>query len=249
MQIDVYPTDAEAVDAAAAAVAERLRDAAARGRAIAAIGGGRSGRATLVALAARGDVPWTAVDWFLADERCGDAADALAHAKVARDSLFGPRGVQAARVHVPAVQGIDPATAAARYAEELVGALGPSAALDVVVLGIGEDGALGTIVADAAIRETAAWVAALPPAGPGEPSRITITPALVARARHVVVTAVGPGTARAVAAALRDGRGAAAEALPSERVAWIVDRAAAAILLEDATEVADHGSSSGGLHR
>jgi 6-phosphogluconolactonase/glucosamine-6-phosphate isomerase/deaminase len=64
-----------------------------------------------------------------------------------------------------------------------------------------------------------------------------MTPAFLARARHVVVTAVGPATADAIAAALRDGRGPAARLLPGERVTWIVDRDAAGVLLKGATAV------------
>jgi 6-phosphogluconolactonase len=237
MQIEVYPTDAEAADAAAALIAERLRTAARSGRATAAVGGGRSGRAILVALAGRGDLPWSAVDWCLADERCGDAADPLAHATVARDSLFGPRGIAAARVHVPLVDGSDAGTIAARYVERLVALLGPDGALDVVVLGIGPDGALGALAPNSAALDATAWVAVVPSATSGEPPRVAMTSALLARARHVVVIAVGPETARAVAAALRDGQGPAAGVLPSDRVTWVVDRDAAAVLLKDATAV------------
>jgi 6-phosphogluconolactonase len=237
MQIEVYPTDAEAMDAASALVAERVRAGATAGRATVALGGSRSGRALMVALAARGDLPWGAVEWFLADERCGDAGDPLGHAKVARDSLFGPRGVAAARVHVPALDGAGPDAVAARYADALRAALGPAGAFDLVVLGLGSDGALGSLTPASAALDATAWVGTVAPADPHEPVRVSITPALIARARHVMVTAVGPETAPAVRAALRDGAGPAARALPSERVGWIVDRDAAGELLKDATAV------------
>jgi 6-phosphogluconolactonase len=238
MQIEVYPTDAEAADAAAALVAERLRAAAGAGRATAAVSGGRTSRATLVALAARGDLPWAAVEWCLADERCGDTTDPLAHAKVARESLFTPRGVAATRIHAPLVDGADAETVAARYAERLAEVLGPGGVLDVVVLGIGADGALGALVPGAQSLDGTGWVVAIPPTVGGEPPRVAMTPALLARARNIVVTAVGPETAGAVAAALRDGQGPAARVLPGERVTWVVDRDAAGVLLKDATAVA-----------
>jgi 6-phosphogluconolactonase len=237
MQIEVYPTDADAADAAAALVAERLRAVPTGRGATAAVGGGRTGRATLVALAGRGDLPWASVDWCLADERCGDAADPLAHAKVARDSLFVPRGVAAARIHSPRLDDGDAVAVAARYAERLAALLGPDG-LDVVVLGIGADGALGALAPATPALDAAAWVAVVPPTAGGEPPRVAMTPALLARARHVVVTAVGPETASAVAAALRDGQGPAGRVLPSARVSWVVDRDAAGILLKDATAVA-----------
>jgi 6-phosphogluconolactonase len=233
VQIEVYPTDAEAADAAAALVASHAR--AAGKRATVAVGAGRSGRPVLVALASSSDLPWNAVEWFLADERCGDAPDPLAHATVAKDSLFGPRGVPASRIHVPRVAGDAPDVAAA-YAATLAEQVGPDGVFDVVVLGMDPDGAVGSLTDDVP-ADLAAWVAAVP----GEPARVTITPALIDRARHVVITAFGPDTADAVAAALRDGRGPAAHALPSARVTWVVDRAAAERLLADAKPVEPPG--------
>jgi 6-phosphogluconolactonase len=243
VQIEVYPTDADAVDAAAALVAEHVRAAAARGSASVALSASRTGRASMVALAARGDLPWAVVDWYLADERCSQAADPLAHATVARDSLFMPRGVAATRIHGPELGVADAERLAASYAATLGERLGPDGALDVVVLGIGADGTLGVLTNECAALDAPSWVAVVPAPRAGEPARISMTPALLARARQVVVTAVGPETARAVAAALRDGRGAAACVLPSERVTWVVDRDAAGELMKDATPVVEGARS------
>src|SRR5262249_62008899 len=113
MQIEVYPSDADAVDAAAAMVAAHARAVDPGRRATVALGASRSGRAVMVALAARGDVPWTSVMWFLADERCAGPNDPLAHARVARDSLFVPRGVPAAQIHAPVVDAAGRGPAAA----------------------------------------------------------------------------------------------------------------------------------------
>ena len=232
MQVEVYPTDADAVDAAAALVAECVREAVSRGRARVALGGGRSSRATLVALASRGDLPWGHVDWCLADERCGEPGDTLAHAKVARDSLFGPRGVAAAHIRGPVV-GDRADAVAAGYAESLSQLLGHDGRFDVVVLGIGPDGALGVLPPGCAALEATSLVAVVGAAGT-EPPRVTLTPQAWANAAHVIVTAVGPETATAVAGALRDGTGPAARVLPSDRVTWIVDREAAGLLLATA---------------
>lgn len=235
MNVDVYPTDADAVDAAAALVSEHLRAAATGGRATAGVGGGRAGRAPLVALAGRGDLPWARIDWFLTDERCASANDPLATAKIARDSLFGPRGVQAARIHGPALDADTPDAIAAVYGAALETALGPSLALDVVLVAIGGDGALGALVPGTSALDATTPVAVVA----GEPARVTITPALLARAGRVVVTAVGAETATAVRAALRDGTGPGALVAPSDRVTWIIDRAAAGELLRDATPMSE----------
>ena len=233
VQIEVYPTDADAADAAAALIASLAR--AAGKRATVAVGAGRAGRPVLVALASSSDLPWSAVEWFLADERCSPAPDPLAHATVAKDSLFGPRGVAASRIHMPHVAG-DAQDVAVAYAAALAEGVGPGGVFDVVVLGIAPDGALGSLTDDVP-AEAGAWVATVP----GEPARVTIAPALIDRARHVVVTAFGPDTADAVAAALREGRGPAARVLPSARVTWVVDRTAAERLLADAKPVEPPG--------
>ena len=163
MNVDVYPTDADAVDAAAALVAECLRAAANGGRATAALGGGRPGRAPLVALAGRGDLPWARVDWFLTDERCAPATDALATARIARDSLFGPRGVQAARIHGPAPGGGAPdAIASARW----IGARSARTGLVLGVVVLGQ----GRRARASARTSTHAAVAVVPPSGESEPA-------------------------------------------------------------------------------
>src|SRR5437763_652741 len=69
-------------------------------------------------------------------------------------------------------------------------------------------------------------------------ARITVTPPVLAAARHVIVTAVGGEKAAAVAAAVDDGADPAgvpaALVRPSERITWFIDRAAASVLLRAA---------------
>src|SRR5690348_14398143 len=137
MNVDVYPTDADAFDAAAALVAERL----ATGRSIA-LSGGRGGRGVMVALAARGDVPWDRVEWFWGDERCVPADDPRSNVRLARDSLFASRPVAAERVHPPPVELGTPDRIAAAYGATLSALLpgGPTPVFDVVLLGVGKNG-------------------------------------------------------------------------------------------------------------
>src|SRR5439155_25721628 len=73
MTLEVYASDAEAFEAAAALAAEHLRSAGAR--ATVALAGGRSGRGVKVALAAGRGLPWERVEWFWGDERCVPADD------------------------------------------------------------------------------------------------------------------------------------------------------------------------------
>lgn len=222
MRLDVHPTDAEAFEAAAARAAEHLRGADA-GRALAvAVSGGRTGRGVMVALAARGDLPWDRIAWYLAEDWVVPPEDARSTMRLARDSLFLPRGIPPARVH----------------ALETGAAVPP---LDLVLLAVGPDGRIAGLVPGCRAleaREPVAEVAADEHAEPDAIAGVTLTPPALRAAAAVVVVATGDAVAGAVAAALREpldpARLPAQLVRPDERVAWIVDRAAAAELLREA---------------
>ncbi|HZP42664.1 MAG TPA: 6-phosphogluconolactonase [Candidatus Binatia bacterium] len=242
MKLDVYATDAEAFEAAAALVARLLRDAARERAPAVALSGGRGGRGVMVALAGRGDLPWERVEWFWGDERCVPPDDARSNVKLARDSLLVPRGVAAARIHPPPAALGDPAGVAAAYAETLCACLGaPTPVFDVVLLGMGRNGHVASLMPGAAALRATAPVAPVPPEEVSEDprvARITVTPPVLAAARHVVVTVTGAEKAAPLAAALRDPvdpvRVPAALVRPSPRVLWVVDEAAAGALLAEA---------------
>ena len=236
MTLEVYASDAEAFEAAAALAAEHLRSAGAR--ATVALGGGRSGRGVMVALAARGDLPWERVEWFWGDERCVPADDGRSNLRLARDSLLVPRGVAAGRIHPPPVALGDPARIAAAYAATLAA---EAPVFDLVFLGVGTNGHVASLMPDCDALRATAPVAPVPLAQVSEDPRvprITVTPPVLRAARHVIVTVTGESKARPLAAALRDpvdvARVPAALVRPGERVAWVVDRAAAGELLRQA---------------
>ncbi len=241
MQLEVYQTDAEVYEAASALAAERLTAAAATGRATVAVPGGRGGRALMLALAARGDVPWQRLEVFFTDECCVPDGDARSTLHLARESLLGPRGVPAARVHPIPVGGGDPARAAAAYAEVLAREVGVPPVLDLVLLDLGAGGEIAALMAGSNAARSASTVAAVEASQVTlEPrlARITLTGAALRSARHVIVTATGAERAGALAAALREPADPpcrpAQAVLPSAMVSWFVDRAAAEPLLRDA---------------
>jgi 6-phosphogluconolactonase len=237
MQLEVYQTDAEVYEAAAAHVAERLAVAARRGNAAVVLPGGRGGRPFMLALAARGEVPWARVDVFFTDECWLPDADPRRTWHVARESLLAPRAVPADRVHPIVVGAHDAASAAATYRALLAG----QPALDVVVLELGAAGEIAAVAPGSAAARSTETVVAVDPADvvvePRVP-RVTLTTAGLRAARHVVLTATGATRAAALAAALREPidvvRRPAQAVLPSPTAAWFVDRAAAEPLLRDA---------------
>jgi 6-phosphogluconolactonase len=243
LELHVYPTDAEAFTATAELAAARLRAAAADHAAPSvALSGGRGGRGVMLALAARDDVPWPEVEWFWGDERCVPPDDPQSNVRLARDSLLGPRGIAAARIHAPAFAGGDPAAMAAAYADEVSRLGGTPPVFDLLLLGMGTNAHVASLMPGSAALRSPAVVAAVPvDEVETEPrvARITLTPPVLGAARHALVTVTGDAKARALAAAMAEPvdpeRVPAQLVRPSARVTWVVDRAAAAILLRDAT--------------
>jgi 6-phosphogluconolactonase len=246
MQLEVYQTDAEAYEAAAALAAQCLTRIPGSGRASIAVPGGRGGRALMLALAGRGEIPWSRVDVYFTDDCCLPDGDTRRTLSVARESLLSPRGIPSERVHPMLGEGLDAPGAAAAYAARLLAALGSPPVLDLVLVDLASNGGVAAVApasAAAGSAEPVAVVAATE--GTTEPRvpRITLTPLALRSARQVIVTATGAPRAAAVASALRDPvdvvRRPAQAILPSDGVTWFVDRAAADTLLRDARPAAE----------
>lgn len=241
LTLDVYDSDADAFDATAERAAVALRTTPGTGRLAVALSGGRGGRGVMIALAARSDVPWDRIDWYFADDRCVPTDHQHSNVRLARENLFAPRKIPKDRQHPPA-QAPDATAAAEAYAAALVASLGgPIPVFDLVLLGMGPDGHVASMPpGSAALRSTAAVAPVAPEEMHTDPpvARITITPPVLAAARHVILTACGKEKAAAVAAALKepiDPQLRPAQLVPPVgKVAWVIDLGAADALLHEA---------------
>ena len=231
--------DAEAV--AVRAADEVLRAVAAaraeRGRVHIALSGGRTPARTFALLADAGD-DWDEVDVWFADERCVAPEDEQSNYRLARECLLDPAGIAPERVHrMPGELGPD--AGASRYAQELLATVarasasapGPPA-LDLIMLGIGEDGHVASLFPDALALSAGEECVCLgvreSPKPP--PERITLSLAALRAARRCLLVATGPGKASAVAGMLGE---------PSPRVpASLLRRARLTVILDDAAAVA-----------
>ena len=203
-------------DELAAAAARRLvgvvSDAQSR-RApfVIALSGGRIARPfyeSVVAESARAGATWTHVRFCFADERCVPPDHPDSNFAGAQTHLFAPLGL--APSQVLRLRGeIEPAAAvveAERALRQLAPVENRLPVLDLVWLGMGEDGHVASLFPNAGAEIVESRAVYLPVIGPKPPPRrLTLTFAMLAAARDVWVLATGPGKQAALAESLRPG--------------------------------------------
>ncbi len=165
------------------------------------------------------DVEWGRVTVLFGDERCVRPDHPDSNYRMAREALLDR--VAPATVHrMPAELGPD--EAAGLYSH-VVAALAP---LDIVVLGIGEDGHTASLFPGHPDLQAKGWVIGIRDSPKPPPQRVTLTLSTLRGARRVLILATGAGKAGAVAKAKRG-------EVPSGMIAgarWLIDREAAGAL-------------------
>lgn len=140
------------------------------------------------------------VHYFWADERCLGPEDPESNFHGANELLFKPLQVPPARIH--RIRGeLPPAEAANLASEELRSVLKDGAPLDLVFLGLGEDGHTASLFPGDAGRPGSVYRHVLGPKPP--PNRITLDFAPLIAARRVIALTLGKGKEEALAASLR----------------------------------------------
>jgi 6-phosphogluconolactonase len=211
-------------DAGAGVLAAALRGFGKRDLSLALSGGSTPGPIYEV-LAACPDIPWERVRVFFADERAVPPNDPASNYRLVRRALIERVPIPARSVHRMEAERPDLDETAESYERRL-----PSR-LDVLVLGIGEDGHTASLFPGSPnLRETARRVA--PARSPSPPTeRLTITPPVIHSAGRIFLFARGRAKADAVREALL---GKADVSRCPARLArggtWVVDTEAAAQL-------------------
>ena len=231
IRLSVHPDPEATAQAAAARIATLIAAAqSARGGAHVALAGGNTPRRTYELLALRLVDP-AHVDWWFGDERCVPPDDPESNYPLVAETLFAAAAIPASRVH--RIRGEDdPTVAAAAYGRELAELVPAGAsgfpALDVALLGLGEDGHTASLFpGDPALEVTDALavpvVAVKPP-----PQRITLTLPVLRAAREVLILATGAGKKDAVARVLAGPDAATPASLLAEAdVTLVIDETAA----------------------
>lgn len=210
-EFTVLPTAEDVAAAAASDICEALREGA---RTLVLAGGTTPRRC--YELLANLEVQWGRVTVLFGDERCVHPNHPESNYRMAKETLLGK--VAPATVHrMPAELGPD--EAAGLYAH-VVASVAP---LDVVTLGVGEDGHTASLFPGHPALRASGLAVGIRDSPKPPPQRVTLTLNALQSARRVLILATGAGKAEAVAKARRG-------EVPSGMIAnarWLIDRAAA----------------------
>lgn len=207
------PTHREVVRAPLAALQQRFRalvqeasrDARDAGRRFSvAIPGGSVVTHLLASLRAE-DADWENTDVFWCDERAVPPTHRDSNYGASRGGWLASLADAGVRVHRMVGEAASLDEAARDYARTLCASLGDPPQLDLVVLGVGEDGHVASLFAGhPALRERDRPVLAVRHAPKPPADRLTLTLPVLTGARHVVLAAFGTAKHAAMRAALDD---------------------------------------------
>src|SRR5438477_3117894 len=207
----ILATAEEVAEAAAAEIAEALRDGA---KTLVLTGGTTPKRC--YELLSTLEVEWGRVAVLFGDERCVPPDHPDSNYRMVKEALLD-RVAPATVYRMPAELGPDEGADA--YAE-VVANLTP---LDFVLLGVGEDGHVASLFPGHPLLRATGLTAGISDSPKPPPERVTLTLEAIRDARRVLIIATGGGKAGAVALARRG-------ETPSGMIAgarWLIDRAAA----------------------
>lgn len=241
--IQIFDTDdilaAQAAELFAISAQEAI---AARGRFTVALAGGKTPEKAYQRLAnANSSLEWDKVFVFLGDERFVPFDDERSNYGMAQRSLLRHVPVSDTQVFPVFTQSGTPAEAAAAYGDTLAEVLAPPEGtppvLDLILLGLGDDGHTASLFPGMpSLSVTDAWAVSSPPGVlPPPVDRITLTYPVLNAARQVVFLVVGEKKAAVVRDILQG------EANPNQHPAagvqpidgmltWFIDKAAAGLL-------------------
>jgi 6-phosphogluconolactonase len=222
-EIHLVPS-ATFADAGAGVLAAALRGFGKRDLSLALSGGSTPGP-IYEAMAGLPGIPWERIELYFADERAVPPDDPASNYRLVRDALLERVPIPARSIHRMEAERPDLDEAAESYERQL-----PSR-LDVLVLGIGEDGHTASLFPGSPnLGETVRRVA--PARSPSPPTeRLTITPPVVRSAAQIFLFARGRAKADAVREALQgEADVSGCPARLARGGTWVVDTEAAAQL-------------------
>jgi 6-phosphogluconolactonase len=242
--IRIHRDSQAAAEAAAEFVLEVGKEAIrANGRFFIALSGGTTPESlyrTLASPTFADRFDWSRTTFFFSDERCVPLNDTRSNYALANKTLFTPLSIPPSQVYRMEGESGDPQAAASEYEQRLhfVTKTVPSAqpSLDLILLGLGEDGHTASLFPGASILWDHQRLIAATQSPKDPPNRLTMTLAAINRASVILFLATGTGKAGVVRAILNP-KTEAERQLPASlvkpeggRLIWFLDQTAAAEL-------------------
>jgi 6-phosphogluconolactonase len=232
----VLPTPEALADAAAQRFAKAASEAVkSHGKFVVALSGGATPRSLYARMAAPpyvSSIPWSLVQVLWGDERCVPPDHAASNYRMAREALLDHVPIRAEHVH--RIRGEDDPVVAAQAYERTLRTVLRGARIDLVLLGLGEDGHTASLFPGALeVPDGEPWVAARYHASESM-WRVTLTPVVINAAAEVLFLVFGEGKATIVHRVLEGPR--RPQELPAQliapadgggRILWLLDAAAA----------------------
>jgi 6-phosphogluconolactonase len=225
LRTEFLPVPGAVAMRAAERIARVAREAVTeRGRCALAISGGATPLQAFRALAGE-DVPWDRVHLFQVDERVAPSGDPERNYFHLKDTLIDRIAIPAANVHPMPVEEEDLAEGARHYEATLRQIAGVPPVLDLVQLGLGEDGHTASLFpGDDALRIVNADVA-VSGLYKGR-RRMTLTFPAIDRARCILWVVTGAGKSKALSRLRAGDRSIPAGCIRSDRAVLLADTAA-----------------------
>ena len=226
MRSEFLPDPGAVAIRAAERIAQVAREAVTeRGRCALAVSGGTTPWRTLRALSGE-DLPWDRVHLFQVDERVAPFGDPERNYSHLREALIDRIAIPPANVHPMPVEDEDLDEGARRYESILRRVAGTPPVLDLVQLGLGEDGHTASLFpGDLALQAVDSEIAVT---GPYKGRRrMTLTFPAIDRARRILWLVTGAGKAAALERLLAGDRSIPAGRVLRRRAVLIADAAAA----------------------
>jgi len=225
LRTEFLPDPGTVATRAAKRIAQVAREAVTeRGRCALAISGGTTPWLAFRSLAGE-DVPWDRVHLFQVDERVAHSGDPARNYSHMKEALIDRIAIPSANVHPMPVDEEDLDEAARRYGAILRQIAGTPPVLDLVQLGLGEDGHTASLFpGDAALRTVDPDVAV---SGLYKGwKRMTLTFPAIDRARCILWLVTGPGKSAALERLRAGDRSIPAGRVRSDRAVLLADAAA-----------------------
>jgi 6-phosphogluconolactonase len=233
MKVIVRPDAAAAAAEAARLMADQIAAAIrSRGSCCIALSGGRTPWQMLETLLGL-PVDWQAVHVFQVDERAVPGDDERRNARRIRELLVREGALPAARFHAMPVEAAELSGAAADYGRTLARYAGQPPVLDVVQLGLGDDGHTASLVPGDPLLGQAGSEVGVSGVYQGT-RRMTLTFAPLDRARCVLWLVTGAAKAPALCRLVAGDDGIPASRVARGRATVVADAAAASTLTGDA---------------